>query len=231
MRDHTGLESFQLLKNFYLLLVIILGLLIMIGCSNSENMKGIQLEESKIVSLHVANVSADANQQFSNDPGLQQLITDESLMIPDRFEIVSRADREPILSLGLIESAARLTMFSVVTREIITLDLLRLEQDIDDEEFFTAFADSMTDNSIFRDIRMVGVRRGIGEYARHYVFTIEDDEAESAVFLRHNIIALIGYRAPIGLRYPIAIGDLMRRLDGSIKTDYLIKTGIDPRSD
>ena len=227
MSEYTRKRLSRALGPSYFLPVIIAGLLIAVGCADIDDVANFQADEPQASSIRMATTSTDSNQPFENDPDLEQLLIDESLRIPDRFEIVARMDREPILSLGLVEKAARLTMVSLITQEILTFDLLQLEQEVDGEEFFAAFADSLSVNTSFRDIRSIGVRRGIGEYARRYVFSVGGDAAESSAFLRHGVVALIGYRGPADLRYPLEIGDLMRRLDESIKTNHLINEGID----
>jgi hypothetical protein len=156
---------------------------------------------------------------FLNDPDLERYVTAEALGLPARFEPVSRDDREPILSLGLVDSAARITFSSVSTRELLSFDLLRLEEGVDADTFFTAFADSLRDNNSFQGINAIGVPRGVGERARRYVFSVNGDEAESAALLRDGVVALITHRRPPGLRQALDLGELMESLDRALQGD------------
>ncbi len=153
---------------------------------------------------------------FSSDRVLKALISAEPLEIPARFIEVDRSDREAILSLGLVGAAARVTYNSATTNEILSLDLLRLDADVDGELFFAAFADSLGDVRDFQSVRQVGVVRGIGEEARHITFTIEGDEGDAVALLRDGIVALAVYRRPAGLIRRIDMGDLLARLDTTI---------------
>lgn len=150
---------------------------------------------------------------FANDPALEAFTTREALSLPGRFALVERDDREPILSLGMAESAARVTYNSASTNEVLSFDILRLEPGVDSDEFFTAFADALTDVPDLFGSRSIGVPRGIGEAARHYVFVVGDDDAEAAVILRGDVLALITYRRPPDLRRAVDVGLLLRELD------------------
>ena len=160
--------------------------------------------------------SVAALASFSSDPVLKALIAAEPLEIPARFIEVDRADREAILSLGLVGAAARVTYNSATTNEILLLDLLRLDADVDGELFFAAFADSLGDVRDFQSVRQLGVVRGIGEEARHITFTIEGDEGDAVALLRDGIVALAVYRRPAGLIRLLDMGDLLARLDTTI---------------
>jgi len=156
---------------------------------------------------------------FVSDPELAQFVTAEALDLPARFVPVARDDREPILSLGLVERAARVTYSSASTREILSFDLLQLEEGVSADTFFSAFADALRDNTEFQGVNTIGVPRGIGERARRYVFSVNGDDAESAVILRDGLIALITHRRPLGLRQALDLGELMERLDRVLQDD------------
>lgn len=160
--------------------------------------------------------SVAAIASFSSDPLLKALIAAEPLELPPRFIEVERTDREAILSLGLVGAAARVTYNSATTNEILSLDVLRLDADVDGELFFAAFADSLGDVRDFQSVRQVGVVRGIGEEARHITFTIEGDEGDAVALLRDGIVALAVYRRPAGLIQLIGMGDLLAKLDSTI---------------
>ena len=157
--------------------------------------------------------SVGVGASFRSDRVLKALISAEPLEIPARFIEVDRTDREAILSLGLVGAAARVTYNSATTNEILSLDLLRLDPNVDGQLFFAAFADSLGDVRDFQSVRKVGVVRGIGEEARHITFTIEGDEGDAVALLRDGIVALAVYRRPAGLIRLIDMGDLLARLD------------------
>ncbi|MEE9278388.1 MAG: hypothetical protein V3V06_08245, partial [Dehalococcoidia bacterium] len=173
-----------------------------------------------VVEPSPTNRQASANGEepvpFVSDPALLRFATPEELGLPGRFERVKRPDLEPILSLGLAQSAARVTYSSPVTNEILFVDVLRLEDGVDAETFFASFADALVDNASFRGTRTVGVPRGVGELARHYAFRVEGDQAEAAAVLRGQIIALVKYRRPADLRVPLDVGALLRALDAAL---------------
>ncbi len=154
---------------------------------------------------------------FRNDPTLEAFTTREALALPGRFALVDRDDREPILSLGMAESASRVTYSSASTNEVLSFDVLRLEPGVDSDEFFTAFADALTDVPDLFGSRSVGVPRGIGDAARHYAFAVGGDDAEAAVILRGDILALITYRRPLDLRQAVDVGALLRELDALLQ--------------
>ena len=164
----------------------------------------------------VADAVGDLSFRFTSDPVLKALIAPASLEIPPRFIEVDRVDREAILNLGLVGAAARVTYNSATTNEILSLDLLRLDPDVDGEVFFAAFVKSIGDVVDFRSVRQVGVVRGIGEEAHHITFTIEGDEGDAVALLRDGIVALAVYRRPAGLIRLIDMGDLLARLDRAI---------------
>ena len=151
---------------------------------------------------------------FRNDPALELLLTPTALGLPGRFRLVPRDDREPVLSLGFVQAAARVTYGAPTTSESLSVDLLRLAPGIDGEEFFTGFADALADNESFRGTSQVGVRRGVGERARHYAFRIEGDAADAATILRGDLVLLITYRRPPDLRETVVISEMLARMDG-----------------
>ena len=154
---------------------------------------------------------------FENDPALEARLDPGALGIPGRFVRVARDDREPILSLGLVGGAARLTYAAAASHEVLSLDLLRLEPGVDAESFFLAFAAAVADSPDYRGLDMVGVPRGVGDAARHYAFTIADDEADAVVLLRDDLLAFVTYRRPPNLRSPVDVAALMRAVDAALQ--------------
>lgn len=154
---------------------------------------------------------------FENDAALEARLDPGALGIPGRFVRVARDDREPILSLGLVGGAARLTYAAAASNEVLSLDLLRLEPGIDAESFFLAFAAAVADSPDYRGLDMVGVPRGVGDGARHYAFTIDDDEADAVVLLRDDLLAFVTYRRPPNLRSPVDVAALMRAVDAALQ--------------
>ncbi len=153
---------------------------------------------------------------FFNDPALGALASPEALAIPPRFRLAERTDREPILTLGLVESAARLTYSSGATNELLAIDILRLEPGVDAAAFFSEFADSLRDFRDLRRVRGVGVVRGVGEAAQHITFTVEGDDGDAVALLRDGMIALAWYRRPAGLLQVVEMGELLQQLDRSL---------------
>jgi hypothetical protein len=153
---------------------------------------------------------------FVSDPALEALVSRPVLGLPRRFVAVGRLDREPILSLGLVASAARITYSSATTNEILSVDVLRLAPTVDPERFFGAFADTLGDDAAFIGVRNVGVILGIGDRARHITFTVQGDDGEAVAILRGDLVALATYRRPSGLRAAVEMGVLLERLDASL---------------
>ena len=150
---------------------------------------------------------------FVNAPMLAIFISRNALAIPARFVDVDRTDFEPILTLGSVDAAARSTYSSPTTNEVLLLDLLHLAAGVDAAAFFAAFADALVDNTDFRGARKIGVPRGVGDRARHYVFTVQGDHGEVAAIIRNDLVALIKYRRPAGVRSPIDVAALLRQID------------------
>ena len=162
--------------------------------------------------------STTAPALFVDDPVLANLVSAEVLALPDRFQRAPRTDREPILSLGLVETAARITYATTTSNEILSFDLLRLEPDVDALAFFDAFADGVGDDPRFRSVSTIGVLRGLGERARHYAFRLEDADGEVAAILRSGVVVLVTYRRPPLLRQPVDIQALLTRIDTALQT-------------
>jgi hypothetical protein len=160
--------------------------------------------------------AAQIEAAFVSDRALEALISSSALDLPARFLPVARADREPILTLGLVSAAARVTYSSATTNEILSVDILRLDSGVDPDRFFTAFADSIADESEFTGVRTVGVLRGIGDLARRITFSVEGDDGDAIAILRNDLVALATYRRPSGLRDAIEMGSLLSRLDESL---------------
>ena len=151
--------------------------------------------------------------RFENDPTLEALIDPDALDLPGRFFFIPRDDREPILTLGLVQSAARVTYAVTASNEILSFDLLRLNPEIDPEEFFLAFAETIADTPDYRGLDTIGVPRGVGDRARHFAFTLDGDDGDAIVLLRGDILAFVTYRRPPNLRQPLDIAVLSRALD------------------
>ena len=100
---------------------------------------------------------------------------------------------------------------------MLSLDLLRLEPGVDPEAFFLAFAATVADTPGYRGLDTVGVPRSVGDSARHFAFTIDDDEADAAVLLRDDLLAFVTYRRPPNLRSPIDVAALLRALDAALQ--------------
>ena len=154
---------------------------------------------------------------FENDAALEARLDPGALGIPGRFARVARDDREPILSLGLVGGAARLTYAAAASHEVLSLDLLRLDPGVDAESFFLAFAAAVADSPDYRGLDLVGVPRGVGDGARHFAFTIDDDEADAVVLLRDDLLAFVTYRRPPNLRSPVDVAALMRAVDAALQ--------------
>ena len=154
---------------------------------------------------------------FQNDPTLEARLDPDALGIPGRFVRMYVNDREPILSLGLVRAAARLTYAVSASHEVLSLDLLRLEPGVDAESFFLAFAATVADSPHYRGLDMIGVPRGVGDGARHYAFAIDEDEADAVVLLRDDLLAFVTYRRPPNLRAPIDMAALIRAVDAALQ--------------
>jgi hypothetical protein len=197
----------------WLLLIAVPLAVVAAACGGSDADADAQSAEVSDLLAPAIVVDPEPVPPFVSDPDLAQLVTAEALDLPARFVAVERDDREPILSLGLVDSAARVTYSSASTREILSFDLLRLGEGVSAETFFSAFADALLDNTNFQGISTIGVPRGIGERARRYAFSVGGDDAESAAILRDGVVALITHRRPLGLRQPLDLGALMEQLD------------------
>ena len=154
---------------------------------------------------------------FVDDPVLAALVTPDRLALPDRFQRMPRTDREPILSLGLVETAARITYATTTSNEFLSFDLLRLETDVDAQAFFDAFAVGVGGDPRFRGVHTIGVLRGLGERARHYTFRLEDADGEVAAILRNAVVVLVTYRRPPLLRQPVDVQALLARIDTALQ--------------
>ena len=154
---------------------------------------------------------------FQNDLALESRLDPDALGIPGRFVRIYLDDREPILSLGLVGAAARLTYAVSASYEVLSLDLLRLHPGVDPEAFFLAFAATVADTPGYRGLDTVGVPRSVGDSARHFAFTIDEDEADAVVLLRDDLLAFVTYRRPPNLRSPIDIAALMRAVDAALQ--------------
>lgn len=203
--------------------MVALGLALSLACSGGDA-PATPPESTATPPIQEAGAAADAvggdgAAVFASDPDLVALVSATALGLPARFVEVPRTDREPILTLGLVTAAARITYSSATTNEILSLDVLRLEPQVDTDNFFDAFADSLADEQSFLGVRMVGVLRDIGERARHVRFTVQGDEGEAVAVLRNGMIALATYRHPAGLREVVDMGALLARMDTSLRGD------------
>lgn len=163
--------------------------------------------------------------RFQNDPALEARLSPDALGLPARFSRIVRDDREPILTLGLVEATARLTFAVTTTHEIVSVDLLRLERQVDSEEFFNAFAETVADTPDYRGIDLIGVPRGVGDRARHLSFTVDDDDGDAVILLRDDLLAFLTYRRPPNLRQPLDVADLMRAIDAALQAPALATSG------
>lgn len=154
---------------------------------------------------------------FVNDADLERHLQPDVLALPLRFQLVERSDREPILVLGQVSGAARVTYRGAATNEVLSVDLLRLQDGVDAVAFFDAFADGLVENTNFRGARAIGVPHGIGERARHYTLSVEGDDAETAALLRNGVIALVTYRRPADFRQPLEVSALLRLVDTALQ--------------
>ena len=156
---------------------------------------------------------------FHNDPQLGAFAAQDRLGLPTRFRLVDRDDREPILSLGLVDAAARLTYSATLSAEILSLDLLRLQPGVDPDDFFTAFADTVADNRDFIGLSALGIPRGAGDAARHYAFNIQSDEGQAFILLRDDLLVFLTYRHPPNLRDPLDVAALIGDLDDRLQAE------------
>ena len=156
---------------------------------------------------------------FHNDPQLAAFAAQDRLGLPTRFRLVDRDDREPILSLGLVDAAARLTYSATLSAEILSLDLLRLQLGVDPDDFFTDFADTVADDRDFIGLSALGIPRGAGDAARHYAFNIQNDEGQAFILLRDGLLVFLTYRHPPNLRDPLDVAALMGDLDARLRED------------
>lgn len=209
----------------FVTVVRLLGLLLLLGgllpaaCSGDGSADfEVDLQPTPLITAAPSDAAVGLP-AFVNDPALVPFLLTDTPALPARFREVPRNDREPILSLGLVSGAARATYSSVTTDEILSIDVLAVEEGVDPEPFFAAFADALGDNPNFRGVRTIGVVRGIGDNARRYAFTIEGDEAEAAAIRRGRIIALVTYRRPPNLRDPVDLGALLQAIDAAIQAE------------
>lgn len=215
-------------RRFPLLSLLILSALLLAACSADDSPQADASQADSATStpqstLQVSPTSTDGSPgtvlpvRFQNDPALEALIDPDALDIPGRFLRIARDDREPILTLGLVDSAARLTYAVTVTAEVLSFDLLRLDPTIDPETFFLAFADTVVDTPGYSGVDNIGVPRGVGDRVRHITFTVDGDSGDAVVLLRDDILAFLTYRHPPNLRQPIDIAGLMRALDSALQ--------------
>ncbi len=197
-------------------IVLLIGLLLAACSGGASPTPEAQLPSEPALAPSEADAVVSAELRFFNDPALGALASAEALAIPPRFRLAERTDREPILTLGLVESAARLTYSSGATNELLAIDILRREPGVDAAAFFDAFAGSLRDLRDLRGVRGVGVVRGVGEAAQHITFTVEGDDGDAVALLRDGLIALAWYRRPAGLRQVVEMGELLQQLDRSL---------------
>ena len=197
--------------------IVLLIALLLAACSGGASpTPEAQLPSEPALAPSESDAVVSAELRFFNDPALGALASAEALAIPPRFRLAERTDREPILTLGLVESAARLTYSSGATNELLAIDILRLEPGVDAAAFFDAFAGSLRDLRDLRGVRGVGVVRGVGEAAQHITFTVDGDDGDAVALLRDGLIALAWYRRPAGLRQVVEMGELLQQLDRSL---------------
>ena len=156
---------------------------------------------------------------FVNDPVLEAYLLRDTPEVPERFVEVQRDGRQPILSLGRVQAAARASYVSSVTREHLSVDVLRIQSDIEPMGFFTAFVEALVQDPNFHDSRRIGVVRGVGDSARHFAFTLEGDDAEVAALLRGEIVTVLFYRRPAAFRQPLDLSSLLVMIDLLIQFD------------
>ena len=156
---------------------------------------------------------------FVNDPALEAYLLRDTPELPERFVEVQRGDRQPILSLGRVQAAARASYVSGITREYLAVDVLRIQSDIEPMGFFAAFVAALVQDPNFHDVRRIGVVRGVGDSARHFALTLEGDDAEVMALLRGEIIALLFYRRPAAFRQPLDLSSLLVMVDLLIQFD------------
>ena len=156
---------------------------------------------------------------FVNDPVLEAYLLRDTPEVPERFVEVERGDRQPILSLGRVQAAARASYVSGITHEHLAVDVLRIQFDIEPMGFFTAFVEALVQDPNFHDLRRIGVVRGVGDSARHFAFTLEGDDAEVTALLRGEIVVLLFYRRPAAFRQPLDLSSLLVTVDLLIQFD------------
>ena len=155
---------------------------------------------------------------FENDPALEARFSTPARSVSPAASSASPATTaSPSSRWASSAAAARLTYAASASNEVLSLDLLRLEPGVDAESFFLAFAATIADSPDYRGLDIVGVPRGVGDGARHYAFTIDDDEADAVVLLRDDLLAFVTYRRPPNLRSPIDIAALMRAIDAALQ--------------
>ena len=160
-----------------------------------------------------------------DDPSLEPYLLRNDPALPPRFREVPPDGREPIISLGLLSGAARISYSSPTTDERLSIDALRLEEGLDARAFFATFAGSLAEHSEFRGVRTIGVLRGLGERARRYAFTVGGDVGEAVALLRDGVVVLVTYLRPDGLRQPVDVGALLTALDERIQADAALRPG------
>ena len=156
---------------------------------------------------------------FANDPALESYLLRDAVEVPGRFSEVERDDRQPILSLGRVAAAARSNYASGTTGEQLSVDVLRIEPDVEPGVFFAAFSEALVGDPNFRDLRRIGVVRGVGDSARRFAFTLEGDDAEAALLLRGDVVVLLLYRRPAAFRQPLDVSALLVTVDLLIQFD------------
>lgn len=200
-------------------IAVVLTAVFAVACSD-----GSDLGSSAPPPSSAGSVTLDVDQipqppDFVNDPALEAYLLRDTPEVPERFVEVQRDDRQPILSLGRVQAAARASYVSGVTREHLTVDVLQIQSDIEPMGFFTAFVEALVQGSNFHDSRRIGVVRGVGDSARHFAFTLEGDDAEVAALLRGEIVALLFYRRPAAFRQPLDLSSLLVMIDLLIQFD------------
>ena len=200
--------------------LLILPALLLVACSGGDSTPDAATAESTLDPAAIGSAGAVLPIRFQNDPALEARIDPDALDLPGRFLRVQRDDREPILTLGLVDSAARLTFAVTATAEILSFDLLRLEPAVDPETFFLSFSETVSDTTDYRGIDTIGVPRGVGDRVSHITFSVDGDDGDAVVLLRDDILAFLTYRRPPNLRQPIDIAALMRAVDSALQDPF-----------
>jgi hypothetical protein len=197
-------------------------LLVMVLVTSCGGGDGEAVDSLSVGASDVAALDIDATNDtpdFVNDRSLERYLLRDASEVPARFVEIDRDDRQPILSLGRVVEAARANYVSGTTREQLSVDVLRIEPDVDLIAFFAAFTEALVGDPNFRDLRRIGVVRGVGESARRFAFTIEGDDADAGALLRGDVVVLLLYRRPAELRQALDISNLLLTVDLMIQLD------------